>query len=424
MTYSDPYEHLEKAWGLEDNPFPQNAISASDDDPWVDLFPDETRQFFSKFVRGGVRSGLSLGYLWSQGLHADTGFGKTRLMRHARNEINRDFGNTVLSGMRSERRPLVAAAYTSLNTTNNTGLYAVLFSGAADLAIEYGKEGSVYDRARRLIVEKLAREEGVDSTDITPDMVANDVRMARLDTAPGGTPLREALVEAFAGGEGAMLEVFGSVSEATRLRSGLAFLDFALAALAAAGIEHLFLLVDQLEDLATNKAISRAKRSREIGRIRDLQEQKPYAGHLHMIFTFHNSAAGVLESFWEQHRLPSYEPSPTNAGSVVVLRGLTEDDQAAELLKAYLKEERVEPAADELSPFEPEAVTVLRHASGGRVGVLLTLAHGMLFAAAEGAVPVIDGTFAEEHLSGIGHVIERDEEAVVLGDADDLLLGG
>lgn len=202
MTYSDPYEHLEEAWGLEDNPFPQNAISASEDDPWVDLFPDETRQFFSKFVRGGVRSGLSLGYLWSQGLHADTGFGKTRLMRHARNEINRDFGNTVLSGMRSERRPPVASAYTSLNTTNNTGLYAVLFSGAADLANDYGEEGSVYDRARRLIVEKLAREEGVDPTDVAPEMVAADVRMARLKTAPGGTPLREALVEAFAGGEG------------------------------------------------------------------------------------------------------------------------------------------------------------------------------------------------------------------------------
>jgi hypothetical protein len=420
----DPFVHFDEAWSLEGNPFPQTAISGDDDGPWVDIFPEKKRQFYSRFIRGAVSSGLDLGYLWSQGPHGDTGYGKTRLMRRARDEINSDFGATVLNRMRPERRPLVAAAYTSLNTMNNTGLYPVLFSGANDLAYAHGDEPSVYDRARRLIVEKLAREANIDIEDVTPDMIATDIRMAHLETAPNGAPLRAELVDAFASGEGMMPQAFGSISAATRLRSGLAFLDFALAVLAAAGIDHLFLFIDQLEDLANSKAISRAKRSREIGRIRDLQEQEPYSGRLHMIFTFHATAARVLEEFWETHRLPPYEVSPTNAASIVVLTGLEDDDKVSNLLKAYLSLNRLDSVEDDLLPFEPEAVTMLRLASEGRVGILLTMAHMMLAAAAEAGVPTIDGEFARNHLTGQGHSVEPDEEALVLGDVDDLLLGG
>ena len=43
---------------------------------------------------------------------------------------------------------------------------------------------------------------------------------------------------------------------------------------------------------------------------------------VHFIFTFHNRAAQVLERFWEENRLPSFEISPNNTSSVVVLRGL------------------------------------------------------------------------------------------------------
>jgi hypothetical protein len=423
----DPFVHYDQAWSLEGNPFPQTAISGDDSGPWVDIFPEKRLQFYSRFIRGAVSSGLDLGYLWSQGPHGDTGYGKTRLMRHARDVINSDFGATVLNRMRmrpGRRRPLVAAAYTSLNTMNNTGLYPVLFSAANDLAYEHGDAPSIYDRARRLIVEKLAHEENIDTEEVTPDMIATDIRMARLETAPRGGPLRAQLVDAFASGEGMMPQAFGSVTDATRLRSGLAYLDFALAVLAAAKIDHLFLFIDQLEDLATNKAISRAKRSREIGRIRDLQEQEPYSGRLHMIFTFHATAARVLEEFWETHRLPPYEVSPTNAASIVVLTGLEDDDKVADLLKAYLALNRLDSVDDELLPFEPEAVTILRLASEGRVGILLTMAHGMLATAAEAGVPTIDGEFARNHLTGIGHSMEPDEEALILGDVDDLLLGG
>src|SRR5205807_739478 len=100
------------------------------------------------------------------------------------------------------------------------------------------------------------------------DGIAQRVREAW--TQIGGTsgPLRQELVDAFASGGGNQVKMaLGSVSATARLRNGLQYLDFALAVLAAAGIDHLFLMIDQLEDLATNRSINAPKRSREIGRI-------------------------------------------------------------------------------------------------------------------------------------------------------------
>ena len=130
------------------------------------------------------------------------------------------------------------------------------------------------------------------------------------------------------------------MSAPARLRNGLHYLDFALAALAAAGVNHLYMMIDQLEDLATTRTITAAKRSREIGRIRDMLKGPPYANRVHFIFTFHHRAAQVLERFWVENRLPPFETSPSNVASVVVLRGLKDDTQVSDLLRVYLEEQR------------------------------------------------------------------------------------
>src|SRR5207244_8811672 len=201
-------------------------------------------------------------------------------------------------------------------------------------------------------------------------------------------PLRSELVESFANGGSRHLKAeLATVSPTARLRNGLQYLDFALAVLAAAGIDHLFLMIDQLEDLATNRSITAPKRSREIGRIRDLLESIPYATRLHMIFTFHNRAAQVLDRFWEENRLPSFEVSPSNTSAVVVLGGIKDAEQAKELLRVYLEAARTEPVEDDLLPFESGAVDVLREVSDGRPSVLLDQAHELLNAAAEQALP-------------------------------------
>src|SRR5262249_43945064 len=194
----------------------------------------------------------------------------------------------------------------------------------------------------------------------------------------------------------------------------------------AAGIDHLFLMIDQLEDLATTRSVTAPKRSREIGRIRDLLEKTPYAGRLHMIFTFHSRAAQVLERYWEENRLPPFEVSSHNTAATVVLAGLKDNEQTTELLRVYLDEARAESVEDDLLPFEPGVVDVLRDVSDGRPGILLSRAYELLNAAAEQALPKISGSFARQYFEGHPAPEDPDRRAERIDtsdDIDDLLLG-
>jgi hypothetical protein len=418
----DVFEHMGEAWKLERNPFPAEAIRVQNaEQPYSpEIFPEEANAFRRKFIRGGVHGGQALGFLWSQGVRADTGFGKTTLMQEITREINEDLGATALekAGAKKSSRPPIAAAFSNLNNLNAMGLYPVLFNAVLDLATAPGG-APVFDKARTHIIEEVGSDDA--------SAIANRVRAAW--AAIGGTsgPLRPELVQAFADGGSKMLKAeMAGVSPTARLRNGLQYLDFALAVLAAAGIDHLFLMIDQLEDLATNRSVTAPKRSREIGRIRDLLESAPYATRLHMIFTFHNRAAQVLDRFWEENRLPPFEVSPSNTSAVVVLSGLKDGERAKELLRVYLEDARTESVEDDLLPFESGAVDVLREVSDGRPGVLLSRARELLNAAAEQELPKISGTFARQYFEGqapSGDAINRTELIDSDEDIDDLLLG-
>ena len=421
MSTIDPYTHMEEAWKLEANPFPSEGIRRSADEPFSpDVFPEETADFYRKLVRGAVLDSKGVGFLWSQGIGGDTGYGKTTLMQKAAREINRDLGASVLqlAGMRADRLIPIAVVYTNLNNLNSSGLYPVLFDGVAEAATPPKDDSPLFDKLRIAVATRA----GDDVTAIAAELDAVRVRIA-----PNGVPLRPELVSAFArSGASGVLAQLATASQATRLRNGLQYFDFLLTALAAAGINHLFVFVDQLEDLATNKSINSAKRSREIGRIRDLLEGAPYAGRLHFVFTFHNTAAQVLERFWSVNRLPRFEIAPDNTASVVVLRGLSNDDQVAELLKVYITDKRLEHIDDELLPLEPDVLGVLRKVSQGRVGILLGKAHELLNAAAERGLPRIDSDFASRYFEGTVESTDdtiSEAETVETADIDDLLLG-
>ena len=420
----DPYTHMEEAWNLDSNPFPADAIRRlnSKAQPYSrDVFPEEAQDFRRKFVRGALSSSARIGFLWSAGVRHDTGYGKTTLMQAMRDEINQDLGANTLqqAGMREDRVRPLAAALTNLNGLQVNGLYPVLYQAAVDLAVSNTEGGvAVLDRARDRIVEKIESDQ--------PAEIVAAVRSVWLNIAPGGTPLRADLLEAFAaGGAKGALTILNSVSDAMRLRAGIVCLDFALAALGAAGIDKLILMVDQLEDLATNKSIPSSKRSREIGRIRDLLEQAPYADRLEMLFTFHNRAAQTLERFWESNRLPAFENVPANASSVVALTGLSDDEKASTLLKVYLEEARLAKVDDELLPFESDAVAELRRWAEDRPGPFLANAYKVLDQAANANLPKITGDVVRK-ISGGGldtTGATSDEPSVNDRDVDDLLLG-
>ena len=413
---TSPYQHIEETWGLDGNPFPHSAISGGWTDPYSsDVFPDEEAEFFQKTVRGALQGNRQVGFLWSKGPGGDTGYGKTALMRESVRKINADFGRQVeaITGMRDERIVPIAASFSELNTMNRTGLYPVLFNAVVGMAKD---ANAPLLRSRELICAEIG--------DDAPAKVAAKLTETRLAIAPTSPALRPDLLKVFAEAPDEVPAFLGRVSSATQIRTGLHYLDFAMIALAAAGVSKVFLMIDQLEDLATNNSLSAARRGREIGRIRDLLENEPYASMLHVTFTFHATAAGKLERFWEQNRLPSFEDTPSNQSAVVVLRGVRDDDQVEALLRAWLDAHRMDSSTSgELVPFERDALTVLRLVSQGRPGILLNRANELFQAGAEAQKGLIDGTFAREYFEGVGHSTESPliTENELANDVIDLL---
>ena len=417
MTTS-PYRYIEEAWGLSKNPFPHSAISGGWSHPYSsDVFPGEEAEFFEKTVRGALQGNRQIGFLWSKGPGGDTGYGKTALMRESVRKINIDFGKQVqaATGVRDSQIVPIAASFSELNTMNRTGLYPVLFNAVVGIAKD---ADAPLLRVREMICEAVG--------DDAPERVALKLAETRLAIAPTSPALRPDLLKVFTENPDELPAFLGRVSESTQLRSGLQYLDFTMIALAAAGVHKVFLMIDQLEDLATNKSLTSTRRRREIGRIRDLMENEPYASMLHMTFTFHDAAASEFENLraWELNRLPSFEDTPSNRAAVVVLRGMRDDDQVEALLCAWLDAYRIDTSTPgELIPFERDTLTVLRQFSQGRPGMLLHCANELLQAGAEAQKGLIDATFAREYFVGSGHNIASpifmEDEPV--SDVSDLL---
>lgn len=416
---TNPYDHIEETWGLDGNPFPHSSVSSSDAEPYSeDVFPAETAEFRSKVVRGAIQGNRSMAFLWSKGRGGDTGYGKTSLMRDTVRRVNAgDWGESVQlsTGLRPERVTRVTAAFSELNTMGRTGLYPVLHNAVLSMAVG--------EHAPLLMAREAIAEEVGDDGDLIYDALTD----ARRRIAPTGPPLRADVRDAFCFEPDAFADFLGDgVSGATQLRSGIDFLNFALIALGAAGVTKVFLMIDQLEDLATNKALASQKRRREIGRIRDLLETQPYASMLHQTFTFHATAARALDGYWEQNRLPSFEDNPANQAAVTVLRGLREREQVEILLKTWMEPHRIAEVDDELVPFDPEALSVLLQVSQGRPGILLNRANELFDAGAQAMLGRIDGTFAREHFSGAnvsGVDALGDSEGDRASDVEDLLAG-
>ncbi len=403
---SNPFDHIEEAWGLDGNPFPHTAISTGDEPYSPEVFQAEAAEFNTKVVRGALQGNRQMAFLWSKGPGGDTGYGKTSLMHATVRAINDDDWGEQLQldmGMKPERVVPVAAGFSEVNTMSRTGLFPVVFNAVLGMA---AGDGEPLVRAHARIANRI----GTDGSGAIADALAE----ARRRRAPTGPPLRADVRDVFCDDPASLPDFLGGITPTTQLRSGIEFLHFALIAFAADGIEKVFLMIDQLEDLATNKSLPASKRRREIGRIRDLMETEPFASMLHQTFTFHATAARELDTFWEANRLPSFEDTPSNQAAVVVLRGLRDDDQVAALLKAWMEPHRngVE-VEDDLVPFEPDALSVLRAVSQGRPGPLLNRANELFDAGATAQVGRIDAEFARQHFSG------SNLAAVATGEDDD-----
>jgi hypothetical protein len=399
------YEFMIETWGLDTNPFPADTINTSPAEINEDVFPDEFRAVREKLVGDAIVSRRALGFLWSVPPvpgGEDTGLGKTGTMRKVAWEMNRNWGEGLVSPTlreRLRRQTDAVALYASFDRQKITSLNAVLFQ-----AVVYATDPRNSADGRSIaqgLRSRLAEREGLEPDDV--DGVRGVIERTRARLAPGRPALRPELVKALAVAdaedESALANVLASVSDTSRQRNGLDFFEALFTLAQAAGVPHVFVFVDQLEDLA-NSGVPRLKRMREVERIRDVAlENTTFAGKLHLVFTLHGRAQHAVEGFWREARLPRFDHAITTDAYVVTLRGIQTDEQVAELLRTYLRPLRPERHED-ITPFDQSALRVLREARDGRVGPILELAQQVFELAASSNRELVDGSFVLAVVNG------------------------
>ena len=399
-------KHMREAWGLNQNPFPPAAIGGEDsmDAPYSGAILTEDRdQFIEKLiVKAALPPGREFGYLWSQGRRDDTGFGKTTLMLHTAKELNCDFGQAIIAEYALPSDLTMAGVWASMKLTGVTGIYALLFETIAFAAQRPSPdEPCLLENCWNAIAENT----GVDPEDrgALSSVIREEIHQTHRTLFPGYPALRNDIVEALVSCDTkVVLSKLSQVSRPSRTRNGLSYFEALYCLVRAADIQHLFVFVDQLEDLATARNIPRATRQREVGRFRDIfAETAGLRGHCHAVFTLHNRAAMALHDFWLQERLnPPFSPQdPIGRTATTVLKGLTSEGQVEALLATYLDSVREHPTGT-ADPFEPSTYQVLLDRCDGRIGQILSEAYAILDHAADELLPSIAGHFILDSLPG------------------------
>jgi hypothetical protein len=384
--------------------------------------PGDRDQFLEKLiVKAALPPGREFGYLWSRGRRDDTGFGKTRLMLWTARTLNADLGRRIWSTIGLPEGPSIAGVWASMKTTGITSIYALLFN----TIIFALKRPSADEKS---LIEKcwdiIARREGVESEDTgtLSAVVVSELQRTRRELFPGYPTLRWDVVNALASCDrDEAIAALEAVSQAGRTRNGLSYFEAFYCLVRCAEIEHLFVFIDQLEDLAMAKNVPRATRQREVGRFRDIfAETAGFRGHCHAVFTFHNRAAQELADFWHLERInpPFWPQDPMGRPATVVLRGLKTPDQVERLLAMYLDSVR-ETQTGTADPFDPSTFEVLLKRCDGRIGQLLPEAYAVLEQAADEGLPSISAEFIQKNLPVTPDLDIRTEE---VSDQDDTLV--
>jgi hypothetical protein len=368
-----------RTWGLKKNPFPSTAIArlGSEDarengllfNPSVQA--GKVREAVDKFVLGTIYSGLKFGFLWSIGTGTGSdarGFGKSSMLQFLVEKVNQDWGRrTILEAGLDESDAAeepIAAVLAAFDMASARSLNAVFYEAArfACRFSAYADEPTVAMRLRQRLVDRAGSSEAT----VLREAVEREQQQLRGRTLG---PLITEFVDLLVGDDhDALVRYVDNVTPTKRTRSGAAYLATLLVFAKAAGIKHVLLCCDQLEDFAATTT-SRQKRAVEVERFRDyVLELQPMSDMLSVIVTMHPRATAAIADMWALADLPSYDPARSENGQrVVVLETMKTVDQAHDLLVPYLNEFRTggEHANDPLFPFTEGAVqAILEHTSG------------------------------------------------------------
>jgi hypothetical protein len=399
---------MRRTWNLERNPFPQGGIASlarEDNRENGRLFRPEVQQdkipeAIDKFVVGAAFSGLKFGYLWSvSGPASDDyrGYGKSSVLQYLVEETNKDFGHDLLTqaGFKEEEaeEAAICAMLASFDKGVNTSLAAV-FLQATEYACRYRNPATKHEAEGKTLAERLydrlVKTTGTDDPSVLADAVQHVSDGIRGRTL--GPPLDDFIQLLCAGDSTALGRYVAQVKSGARTRVGAAnFLATFLLFAKAAGVPHVLLGCDQLEDFAASTT-SKQKRALETERFRDfVLELMPMADMLTIVVTMHPRAELAIAEMWRLADLPSMAwHLDENDGHVVVLREIQTVGQTRELLKPYLDEARTSATTDEFAPFTADSFEALLDRSDGKPRDVLRKAHALIDRAARENWAAID----------------------------------
>jgi hypothetical protein len=405
-----------KQWYLRENPFPGEAIARlGGEDPrengllfQPDVQREQVDEAIEKFVIGAAFSGLKFAYLWSlgSGLSADQrGFGKSSLLQYIVEHVNVDFGAGFITGIGLDEKDAeehaTCALLASFDMANARSLAAVFFQ-ATHYACRFriADHPTLAARLRERLVERVGTDDQSQLVSAV-DQVFTDLRGRTL-----GPPNSDFISLLCAGDDDAVGAYIESVKTGSRSRVGAAnYLATFLLFAKAAGMQHVIMGCDQLEDFAATST-TKQKRTVETERFRDyVLELQPMADMLSVIVTLHPRAAQAIGEMWRLADLPNFEPDRhENAPRIVILEALETPEQVEALLEPYLENARIEkapPAPSRFAPFADEVIEVLLDRSNGKPRDVLRKANALIEHGGDRNAEVIDGAAAAAILDSI-----------------------
>jgi hypothetical protein len=403
---------MKKKWKLKENPFPSEAIARlGGEDPREngqlfdpDVQPEKLAEAAEKFVLGAAYGGQKFGYLWSlgTGLHGDArGFGKSVILQWLVEQVNEDFGKRIflefgLEESDAEEHPL-CAVLASFDMANARSLNAVFYE-AARYACRFSLQT---DPPTPTLAERIRARLAAKIGDGSPAALRAAIERVQ-ENQRGRTlgPLVAEFVEFLCAEDHADLRKYvDEVTPAKRSRSGASFLATFLVMVKAAGINHVLLCCDQLEDFAA-PTTTRQRRSIEVERFRDyILELQPMSDMLSCVVTMHPRATQAIGDMWRLADLPSYDHDrEENRQRVVILERITSVDKARRLMQAYLARFRSGDGTDPIAPFTLDAIEAILERSDGKPRDILRKANALIDAGSDANWDVIDASRAGQVL--------------------------
>lgn len=404
---------MKTRWHLDQNPFPAEAIArlgGGDKRENGLLFnpkvnPQKFQECVDKFLLGAIYSGQKFGYLWSLGTGTSSdarGFGKSSTMQFLVEATNEDFGRRFIVGSGlseadADKDP-ICAVLASFDMGNARSLNAVFYE-AARYACRFRKSPDDQTLAERLHA-RLAEKVGSSETSDIREAVEAEQRNLRGRTL--GPLIPEFLALLCAGDSDGLQAYVDGITETMRTRKGAMYLATFLVFTKAAGIEHVLLCCDQLEDFAATTT-TRQKRTLEVERFRDyILELQPMSDMLSCVVTLHPRAVQAIGEMWRLADLPSFDYARgENQQRVVILGEIESVEQVRALLRSYLEPFRTKPAPPEhpLYPFADDAINVLFEHALAKPRDVLKVAHAIVEQGAENNWEIITPANASKVLS-------------------------